>query len=79
MKGSLPHGVVLGMSPTGLYVLRELGGFGVDVIGVDKEFACASWSRFIRAAGKCWIESSRDRLVSKLIDFAKSVEEKPVL
>lgn len=43
--------VVLGLSPTGLYALRELQQAGYTVAGADQIDGCARWSR---AARHCW-------------------------
>lgn len=43
----LPHAVVMGLSPTGLHVVRELGRNGIPVIGVSAETQAGSASRYI--------------------------------
>lgn len=43
----LPHAVVMGLSPTGLHVVRELGRHGVPVIGVASEAQAGSASRYL--------------------------------
>lgn len=43
----LPHAVVMGLSPTGLHVVRELGRHGVPVIGVAAETQAGSASRYL--------------------------------
>lgn len=43
----LPHAVVMGLSPTGLHVVRELGRHGVAVIGVSSETQAGSASRYL--------------------------------
>ena len=56
--------VVLGLSPTGLYAMRELAAAGYGVLGVSDELAPGLWSR--RATLGTWRTSSPDRLVDRL-------------
>ena len=35
-QNSVLHAVILGLSPTGLYVARELGEAGARLLGVDR-------------------------------------------
>ncbi len=44
---ALPPAVVLGLSPTGLHVVRELGRAGVPVIGVSDSFQAGAASRYL--------------------------------
>lgn len=69
--------VVLGLSPTGLYVMRELAAAGYGVLGVSDELAPGLWSR--RATLGTWRTSSPDRLVDRLATFARAQPEPPVL
>ncbi len=45
--GGIPPAVVLGLSPTGLYAVRELGEAGIDVLGVSREYECGNASRYL--------------------------------
>ncbi|MHA7925079.1 MAG: carboxylate--amine ligase [Marinobacter sp.] len=58
----LPHAVVMGLSPTGLHVVRELGRHGVPVIGVSAEAQAGSASRFL--AGRVIEPDPERRLIT---------------
>lgn len=75
----LPHAVVLGLSPTALYVARELGKRGVTLLGVDRQFACAGASKHFRGGDGVWVEPDTNVLLERLIAHAKSLDLKPVL
>lgn len=49
MSGSdgAPPAVVLGLSPTGLYAVRELGRAGVPVLGVASQHQAGEYSRYL--------------------------------
>lgn len=82
MAKTLPHAVVLGLSPTGLYAARELGGANVPLLGVASEFSCGSVSRyFMRLSGGSgvWHEPDLERLLGRLIAFSESMPYKPLL
>ena len=79
MKTPRPHAIVLGLSPTGLYVARELGRSGTPLLGVDTGFASAGASRYFRSTGGVWYEADNERLVVRLLEFAARLEGKAVL
>ncbi len=79
MSAPLPHAVVLGLSPTGLYAARELGGMGVRCLGVEREFACASLSRVFRRGDGVWHEPDPARLLERLRAYAERLPQQPVL
>ena len=45
----IPCAVVLGLSPTGLHVVRELGRQGISVVGVAAQTQAGSFSRYLSA------------------------------
>ncbi|HSX59230.1 MAG TPA: hypothetical protein VLF18_03420 [Tahibacter sp.] len=59
--------VVLGLSPTGLYALRELQQAGLHLIGADQASGCA---RFSRAARRCWTPRDDAELLRRLHELA---------
>lgn len=71
--------VVLGLSPTGLYAIRELGEEGIPVLGVTAEAQAGFYSRFLTLGSLCISNSESDRLVDELIEQAKRVGKKGVL
>jgi predicted ATP-grasp superfamily ATP-dependent carboligase len=68
--------VVLGLSPTGLYALRELHGAGQTVVGVDRSPGCA---RYSRAAQACWLARDDDTLIARLRKLADTQATPPLL
>lgn len=77
----LPHAVVMGLSPTGLHVVRELGRHGVQVIGVSSETQAGSASRYL--VGRV-VEPDAERRLSMLCEMFPVSEfaekgKKPVL
>ena len=71
----LSTAVVLGLSPTGLYAIRELGRAGLPVIGFSREPGPAQSSKYLRAAHVVADQSALDRLLS----IAPPGGPKPVL
>ena len=73
---SYPLAVVLGMSPTGLFVARSLGRRGVPVIGVDRDF----WSvgRFSKYVRFLHVENE-GALYKAMVRVASSEDQKPIL
>ncbi|MCB1704387.1 MAG: ATP-grasp domain-containing protein [Halioglobus sp.] len=74
-----PPAIVLGLSPTGLYVARELGSCGVPLLGVDRAFASAGASRYFRRSGGVWYEPDPAALLQRLLAYARKLRCKPVL
>jgi|TARA_R110002072_G_scaffold228854_1_gene386072 predicted ATP-grasp superfamily ATP-dependent carboligase len=79
IDNSLPHAIILGLSPTGLYAARELSHLGVPLLGVDREFTCGSLSRHFRYRNTIWHEPSLDDLMFRLIQVFSHSSHKPVL
>jgi D-aspartate ligase len=71
--------VVLGLSPTGLYAIRELGQAGVPVLGVAGSRQTASRSRYLTYGPGCLIEPDEDRRLSRLMDLFPADGPKAVL
>jgi len=68
--------VVLGLSPTGLYALRELHAAGYAVAGADRSPGCA---RYSRAAQASWLVRDDDELVARLQRLADTQHAPPLL
>lgn len=75
-KHVLPTAFVLGLSPTGLYAIRELGAEGIPVIGVGTERQCGAASRYLEDV---IIEPDQGRRLSKLLDRCAGLKSKPLL
>jgi len=71
--------VVLGLSPTGLYAIRELGQAGVPVLGVGAEPQTASRSRYLTHGPGRLIEPDESRRLQRLLDLFPADEPAPVL
>lgn len=56
--------VVLGLSPTGLYAVRELGRAGVPVLGVSREWQPGCTSKYLAA---CIVEPDEARRLARLL------------
>ncbi len=69
--------VVLGLSPTGLYVVRELGRAGVAVYGVDESRRCGASSCYLQPDGA--IVTSDATLAESLLALASQRGERGVL
>ena len=74
-----PHAVIMGLSPTGLYVARELGRLSIPLLGIDKDFGCGFLSRYFHGAAGTWKITETDTLLEKLLTFAAGLAHKPVL
>lgn len=70
--------VVLGLSPTGLYAIRELGRAGVPVLGAGAEAQTASHSRYLTWGDKRLIEPDEARRLDRLMAL-DGEHGKPVL
>jgi predicted ATP-grasp superfamily ATP-dependent carboligase len=69
----------MGLSPTGLYAVRELGCAGMNVLGIDDEFACGQFSRFLSHPDRYWRIQTEDDLLARLIELAETSESTPIL
>lgn len=56
--------VVLGLSPTGLYAVRELGRAGVPVLGVSREWQPGCTSKYLSG---CIVEPDEERRLQRLL------------
>lgn len=73
---SLPAAYVLGLSPTGLYAIRELGAEGIPVVGVATEQQAGATSRYL---SDVIIEPDEDRRLAALLRHAGQDSPKPIL
>jgi len=73
----IPTAVVLGLSPTGLFVVRSLGRRNVHVIGVDNNALCVG--RFSKYLDTFMLENNAGLVCKRLIDIASGEECKPIL
>jgi predicted ATP-grasp superfamily ATP-dependent carboligase len=71
--------IVLGLSPTGLYVIRELGKQGVPVLGITDGFECGRSSKFLSHPNRYWQLTNEQELLAKLCSMAELTDTKPVL
>lgn len=71
-----PDVIVLGLSPTGLYAVREAGRAGFSVLGVGAPGAPGLWSRFL--ADRISAARAEDR-VAAILERAGRARRKPVL
>ncbi len=71
--------VVLGLSPTGLYAIRELGRAGIPVLGVAAEPQTASRSRYLTHGPGRLIEPDESRRLQRLLDLFPADSPAPVL
>lgn len=68
--------VVLGLSPTGLYAVRELGRAGVPVLGVSREWQPGCTSRYLSG---CIVEPDEARRLQRLLVHFPPDSPRPVL
>jgi len=68
--------IVLGLSPTGLYAVRELSRARRRVLGVDDAPACAAHSSAMRAHWRC---TDEEQLLQRLVQLGMEQAEPPVL
>lgn len=71
--------IVLGLSPTGLYAIRELGRAGFPVLGVTDGLACAASSRFLSHPDRFWLISEESELLHRLLALGRAAGVPPVL
>jgi predicted ATP-grasp superfamily ATP-dependent carboligase len=75
-----PPAVVLGMSPTGLAVIRSLGRKGISVIGIDRDpWAIGRFSKYGRFLKVSSHGDWEEMLFQTLLSVASDYQEKPVL
>lgn len=63
-----PCVVVLGLSPTGLYVARELGRAGTRVIGIDRSRMAGGWSRYLSRYISAGADADLVEVLQALVD-----------
>ena len=68
--------VVMGLSPTGLYAVRELGRAGVPVLGVTREWQPGCTSKHLSA---CIVEPDEARRLERLMAHFPADTPRPVL
>ncbi len=71
--------VVLGMSPTGLYVIRELGRAGISTYTVDTERLAAGYSRYLEKPGGWILAADEEQLKNELLELSKRENRPGVL
>jgi D-aspartate ligase len=79
MSEQYPLVVVLGLSPTGLYSIRELSRAGFPVLGVSGGRGCAATSKFLTHPDRSWRISDGIELVGKLIAAGSKETLRPIL
>lgn len=71
--------VVLGLSPTGLHVLRELGAAGIPLVGVSNSMEAGRFSKYLAKTATILAESGNARLCDDLLRMADSSDRRWVL
>ena len=80
MERLYPPPIVLGMSPTGLAVMRGLGRRGIELLGNDIDwYRTRCFSKFCRRLVTLNPETEEYKLLDKLIEFGSQVQAKPVI
>jgi predicted ATP-grasp superfamily ATP-dependent carboligase len=77
MTTDAPHAIVLGLSPTGLYAVRELARAGIRVVGADAVPTAGAASRLL--AQPAWRIADDEELCDLLLAYAASTDVPPVL
>jgi len=79
VQQNIPAAIVMGLSPTGLHVVRTLGRAGVQVIGIARRIQAGCTSRYL---SRCIIENEENVLLEKISGIyfdLKKEQKKPVL
>lgn len=76
MKTRIPDVIVLGLSPTGLYAVREAARAGYSVLGVGAPGAPGLWSRFLSTRVSAATPAGR---VEAILERVSTGGDKPVL
>jgi len=71
--------VVLGMSPTGLNAVRELGNAGIDVYVADVQRQAAGYSNCLKSSHAWIVEPDSQGLIERLAHLAKAEGRQGVL
>jgi D-aspartate ligase len=72
-----PVGIVLGLSPTGVYVIRELGNVGIPVVGVSNSLEPGRYSHYLSAPPI--IEKNPKALLARLLEIGSASQRTLVL
>lgn len=70
---------VLGLSPTGLYAVRELGEAGIRVLGVESRRQPGCYSKYLTAGPGCIIEPDEEKTVTRLLEASRQEGARGVL
>ncbi len=76
---SEPFAVILGLSPTGLYAVRELGRAGIPIAGVAEGVQCGARSKFLTIHPVISADESDGSIVERLVSLARLRQAKGVL
>jgi predicted ATP-grasp superfamily ATP-dependent carboligase len=79
MPERYPTIVVLGLSPTGLYTVRELSRAGFSLLGVADLHACGVSSRYLTHPERSWLIHDDELLVKRLCLLAQEEDQRPIL
>lgn len=66
----MPAAVVLGLSPTGLYAVRELGRAGIAVLGVAERQQAGCWSRYLTFGPRVIVDDDENERLRRLLAAA---------
>ena len=79
MSDQYPLIIVLGLSPTGLYAIRELSRAGFPVLGVSDDWGCAAASNLLSHPDRSWRVQEDAKLLDKLLDAGAKEVQRPLL
>ena len=71
--------IVFGLSPAGLYIVRELAADGVPVYGISDAKESGAYSKYLRSTGGFIKASNADALVEQVARIAERHNAAPVL
>ena len=71
--------IVLGLSPTGLYTVRELSRAGFPVLGAACDLACAASSNFLNHPDRSWLVKDDGELLERLLATGAKEPIRPIL
>jgi D-aspartate ligase len=71
--------MVLGLSPTGLYVIRELGQAGIRVMGADANIQAGYYSKYLYHGLTPIADDEPERFIAQLIEIAQKEGQRGVL
>lgn len=78
MRYTIPA-VVMGLSPAGLYLVRELAAAGVTVIGMSEQNESGACSRYLRRSGGFYREPDSWALLARVLEIGSAVGNRPLL